>query len=68
VAVRRARASEADRRPVVPARTAPPDARTPGEREPGFAGSDLMAIETSGLAAALGLYTDWRFEHSYRSF
>jgi phospholipase C len=54
--------------PVVPAYVAPPDARVPCPPGEGFEGSDLMAIETSGLAAALGLRTDWAFADSYRSF
>ena len=54
--------------PVVPAYVSPPDARIPCAAEEGFEGSDLMAIQTSGLADALGLRTDYAFADSYRSF
>ena len=54
--------------PVVPAYQAPPDARIPCAVEEGFEGSDLMHLETSGLTSALRLRTDWKFEHSYRSW
>ena len=54
--------------PVVPAYVAPPDARIPCAAEESFEGSDLMLLETSGLASALGLRTDWAFADSYRSF
>ncbi len=53
---------------AIPAYQAPPDARIPCAVEEGFEGSDLMQIETSGLAEALGLRTDFRFADSYRSF
>ena len=54
--------------PVVPAYVSPPDARIPCAASEGFEGSDLMAIQTTGLADALGLRTDYAFADSYRSF
>jgi phospholipase C len=54
-------------REVVPAYTAPPEARVACPVEEGFE-SDLMLLQTSGLTDGLGLRTDWRFQDSYRSF
>lgn len=54
--------------PVVPPYVSPPDARIPCAVEEGFEGSDLMLIQTTGLADALGLRTDHAFADSYRSF
>ena len=47
---------------------APPDARIPCAADETFEPIDLVAIRDQGIAEAVGLRTDYRFEDSYRSF